>query len=304
MEAYRMSEVLSLSFKESFYYSTERPVSVKEIIKSLQGWEAIVKQSRDVFAKITDIDVDAVEVEVELLRTGSLYEDIVIKLLFGSQEKMDEFVAKCHAKVGDGVLRNTLVFAVVSGLVGYGLYLASAAMSPDTKPHFEANNNVIINIGAGEANLSPEGLKSIIESSVQNKKALAEGAIKVLAPARDDENASLTIGNGKQTVVIPQETIKQAPTSVAMDPLTQVKNYSDVDVQIRALDLDNPAKGWAAVVPGIIDRRVKLVLDPSLSPDKISGKMNFRADITVTLTLSKKDNEYHPSEIMLRELIE
>lgn len=299
-----MSEVLELSFRENFYYSTERPVSVKEIIKSLQGWETIVKQSKDVLAKLTECDIDGIEVEVELLRTGSLYEDLVIKLLFGSQEKLDEFVAKCHANLGEGVLRNTLVFAVVSGLVGYGLYLASSAMSPETKPHFEANNNVIINIGAGEANLSPEWLKSVIETTVKNKKALAEGAVKVLAPARNDENASLQIGSGSQVVVIPQETIKQAPTIVAMDPLSKTQEFPDVDIQIRALDLDNPSKGWAAVVPGIIDRRVKLVLDPSLSPDALSGKMRFRGDITVTSNLSNKDHEYHPVEIMLRAIIE
>ncbi|WP_447722841.1 hypothetical protein [Edwardsiella tarda] len=299
-----MSTVLELSFKENFYYSTENPVSVKEIIKSLQGWEAIVKQSRDVFAKLTDCEIDGVELEVELLRAGSLYEDVVIKILFGSQEKMDEFVNKCHAKIGDGAMRNALVFAVVTGLVGYGLYLASTAMNANSTPHFEANNNIIINIGAGEANLTPDGLKSVIETSVKNKKALAEGAIKAIAPARNDDNASLRIGHGKQVVVIPQETIRQAPTSVTMEPLTKSTNYPDVDIQIRALDLDTPSKGWAAVVPGIIDRRVKLILDPSLSPDTLSGKMSFRGDITVTYSLSSKDNEYHPTEIMLRSVIQ
>lgn len=297
-----MSEVLSLSFKEQFYYSTENPVSVKEIIKSLQGWEAIAKQSRDVFTNLTGCEIDAVELEVELLRSGSLYEDLVIKLLFGSQEKLDKFVEKCHGVIGEGAVRNTIVFAVVSGMVGYGLYLASAAMSPDKASHFEANNNTIINIGAGAANISPEGLKSVIEASVKNPKALAEGAVKAISPARSDDNASLIIGSSGQSITIPPETIKQAPTSVSIDPLTQVRSYSDVDIQIRALDLDNPSKGWAAVVPGIIERRVKLVLDPNVSADSLSGKLSFRGDITVTSTL--KGGEYKPSEILLREIIE
>lgn len=297
-----MTEVLSLNFKEQFYYSTENPVSVKEIIKSLQGWEAIAKQSLDVFVNLTECEIDGVELEVELLRSGSLYEDLVIKLLFGSQEKLDKFVEKCHAVIGEGAVRNTLVFAVVSGMVGYGLYLASSAMSPDKVTHFEANNNTIINIGAGAANLTPEGLKSVIETSVRNPKSLAEGAVKVISPARSDENASLTIGDGQQTIVIPPETIRQAPTSVSIDPLTQVRDYSDVDIQIRALDLDNPSKGWAAVVPGIIERRVKLVLDPNVSAESLSGRLSFRGDITVISTL--KNNEYKPTEILLREIIE
>ncbi|CNJ54010.1 Uncharacterised protein [Yersinia rohdei] len=298
-----MSDVLELSFKENFFYSTHEPVSVKEIIKSLQGWDTIVKQSKDVLVNLTECDIDGIELQVELLRTGSLYEDVVIKLLFGSQEKMDDFVAKCHVIVGEGAVRNTIVFAVVAGLVGYGLYIASAAMSPETTPHFEANNNVIINIGAGEANLTPEGLKSVIESSVTNKKALAEGALKVISPARNDDNASLTIGQGSGQVVISQETIRMAPSAVIFDQSSKTVDYKDVDIQIRALDLDNPSKGWAAVVPGIIDRRVKLVLDPSLDAAALAGKMAFRGDITVTSNLNPKDGEYKPVEIMLRAFV-
>lgn len=297
-----MSEVLELTFREQFYYSTERPVSVKEIIKSLQGWEAIAKQSKDVFSKIADTEVDGVEVEVELLRSGSLSEDLVIKLLFGSREKLDKFVEKCHAVIGEGPVRNTLVFAVIAGMVGYGLYLASSAMGQDNVSHFEANNNVIINIGAGATNMTPDGLKSVIESSVQNKKAVAAAAIKTISPARGDDNAELVIGSGNTKVVIPQETIRQAPTSVTMDPLTKVENFSDVDVQIRALDLDNPSKGWAAVVPGIIERRVRLTLDPGVKPESLAGRMSFRGDITVTSAL--KNDEYKPTEILLREIIE
>lgn len=84
--------------------------------------------------------------------------------------------------------------------------------------------------------------------------------------------------------------------------MTQVRDYSDVDIQIRALDLDNPSKGWAAVVPDIIERRVKLVLDPNVSAELLSGRLSFRGDITVISTL--KNNEYKPTEILLREIIE
>ena len=299
-----MAEVLVLPFKENFYYSNHKPVSVKEIIKSLQGWEMIVKQSKDVLAELTECEIDGIELEVEMLKTGSLYEDVVINLLFGSQEKMDKFVAKCHGIIGEGRVRNTIVFAVIAGLVGYGLYQAASTMNPDSTPHFEANNNVIINIGAGETNLTPDGLRSVIESAVSSKKMVAEGAIKVISPARNDGQASLTIGSGTSSVTIPQKTINLAPPSVNFDQSSKTTDYKDVDIQIRALDLDNPSKGWAAVVPGIIDRRVKLVLDPSLDSNLLAGKMAFRGDITVTYNLKPKGGEYKPVEIMLRAFVE
>ncbi|HAM7227923.1 TPA: hypothetical protein IB996_004885, partial [Escherichia coli] len=164
-----MSQELSLTFTENIYYSTKEPVSIKDVITSLQGWEAIAKQSEGVLQELTGANILDISVHVARLEAGSLYEDIVIKLLFGSQEEMDKFLAGAHAKIGNGKMRNALVGAVVIGLVGYGLVLATKAMAPSNTSHFEANNNTIINIGAGEANISPDRLQAIIESTVTNK---------------------------------------------------------------------------------------------------------------------------------------
>lgn len=267
-----MSQELSLTFTENIYYSTKEPVSIKDVITSLQGWEAIAKQSEGVLQELTGANILDISVHVARLEAGSLYEDIVIKLLFGSQEEMDKFLAGAHAKIGNGKMRNALVGAVVIGLVGYGLVLATKAMAPSNTSHFEANNNTIINIGAGEANISPDRLQAIIESTVTNKKTLAKSSIKTLAPARADEGSTMVIGTGGGTVTIPAETIKKAPTEVVFTPESYTQDHFDVDVEIRALDLDNPEKGWAAVIPGLIDRRVNMVLGPNVNPSDFAGK--------------------------------
>lgn len=126
-----------------------------------------------------------------------------------AKKKWTSFFAGAHAKIGNGKMRNALVGAVVIGLVGYGLVLATKAMAPSNTSHFEANNNTIINIGAGEANISPDRLQAIIESTVTNKKTLAKSSIKTLAPARADEGSTMVIGTGGGTVTIPAETIKK-----------------------------------------------------------------------------------------------
>ncbi|PLY37332.1 hypothetical protein EO763_12460 [Pectobacterium odoriferum] len=298
-----MSQELSLSFTENIYYSTSEPVSIKEVIASLQGWEAIVKQSEGVLREITGSHILDISVHVQRLEAGSLYEDIVVKLLFGTQEEMDKFLESVHNKIGNGKMRNTLITAVIAGLVGYGLLLASKAMNPAVAPHFEANNNTIINIGAGEANISPERLHSVIESTVTNKKSLAKNAVKTLVPARGDGNSTLQIGSDSTAIIIPSETIKQAPTEVSFDPETYTQDYLDTDVEIRALDLDNPERGWAAVIPGLVDRRIKLVLAPGINPQEFKGKFAIRADITITYRLKSTDNKYQPVEIFLKDII-
>ncbi|EAM8424818.1 hypothetical protein SFE98_004312 [Salmonella enterica] len=298
-----MSQELSLTFTENIYYSTKEPVSIKDVITSLQGWEAIVKQSEGVLQELTGANILDISVHVARLEAGSLYEDIVIKLLFGSQEEMDKFLAGAHAKLGNGKMRNALVGAVVIGLVGYGLVLATKAMAPNNTSHFEANNNTIINIGAGEANISPDRLQAIIESTVTNKKTLAKSSIKTLAPARADEGSTMVIGAGGGAVTIPAETIKKAPTEVVFTPESYTQDHFDVDVEIRALDLDNPEKGWAAVIPGLIDRRVNMVLGPNVKPSDFAGKFAVRADITITYQLKSSDKKYQPKEVFIKEII-
>lgn len=298
-----MSEELSLSFTENIYYSTKEPVSIKDVITSLQGWEAIAKQSEGVLQELTGANILNISVHIARLEAGSLYEDIVIKLLFGSQEEMDKFLKSAHAKIGTGKMRNALVGAVVVGLVGYGLVLATKAMAPNNTSHFEANNNTIINIGAGEANISPERLQSIIESTVTNKKSLAKNSIKTLAPARADDNATMVVGTGGGAITIPAETIKKAPTEVSFAPEVYEQEHFDVDVEVRALDLDNPEKGWAAVIPGLIDRRVNMVLGPNVKPSDFAGKFAVRADISITYKLRASDKKYQPSEVYIKDII-
>lgn len=132
-------------------------------------------------------------------------QDLAIKLIFGSQGELDKFLAKGHSYIGDGAMRNCIVFAVIATMLSYGLVILSKTMNPSVTPHFEANNNTIINIGAGEANISPQGLQSIIEKSISDKKNLAKSAIRIVSAARSDENASLKIGDENSSVTIPSK---------------------------------------------------------------------------------------------------
>ncbi|MDE9706060.1 hypothetical protein [Citrobacter portucalensis] len=45
-----MEAPYQLEFTENIYYSIGNNPSIKEIIESLQGWEAIIKQSKGVLA--------------------------------------------------------------------------------------------------------------------------------------------------------------------------------------------------------------------------------------------------------------
>lgn len=299
-----MSNLLELEFSEEIYYSIGNDPSIKEIISSLQGWESLIKQSRGVLSELTGSHVMDVEVRVSKLEVGSLREKLLIRLIFGNEEEFNKCIDELRTKyIGDGPVRNALIWAVIIALAGTAFLTLAKLMAPNNTSHFEANNNTIINIGAGHTEITPERIQAIIDSSATDKKALAKSAVKILSPARNDENASLIIGSGNTQYTIPAETIKKVPTDVEFPSDTYTRDHSDVDIEIRATDLDNP-ENWAAVIPGLVDRRVKLVLAPDVNPDDLKRLYSARADVTITYKhTSSKSNPYKPTEILLKSII-
>lgn len=299
-----MSDLLELEFSEEIYYSIGNNPSIKEIISSLQGWELLIKQSRGVLSELTGSHVMDVDVRVSKLEVGSLREKLLIRLFFANEEELNKFVDEIRTKyIGEGKVRNALLWAVIIALAGTAFLSLVKLMAPNNTSHFEANNNTIINIGAGQTEITPERIQAIIDSSVTDKKTLARSAVKILSPARNDENASLIIGSGNTQYTIPAETIKKVPTDVEFPVDTYTRDHSDVDIEIRATDLDNP-ENWAAVIPGLVDRRVKLVLAPGVNPDDLKRLYSARADVTITYKhTSSKSNPYKPTEIFLKAII-
>lgn len=299
-----MSDLLELEFSEEIYYSIGNNPSIKEIISSLQGWELLIKQSRGVLSELTGSHVMDVDVRVSKLEVGSLREKLLIRLFFANEEELNKFVDEIRTKyIGEGKVRNALLWAVIIALAGTAFLSLAKLMAPNNTSHFEANNNTIINIGAGHTEITPERIQAIIDSSATDKKALAKSAVKILSPARNDENASLIIGSGNTQYTIPAETIKKVPTDVEFPVDTYTRDHSDVDIEIRATDLDNP-ENWAAVIPGLVDRRVKLVLAPGVNPDALKRLYSARADVTITYKhTSSKSNPYKPTEIFLKAII-
>lgn len=291
-----MTAELQLDFRENFYYSTKKPVTVKEIIESLQGLEFVVKQTRGTLQKLTDCKIDDVQLYVDELKSGSLIEDVIVRVFFGSEEEKNKFCEKIHEKIGDGKMRNTIITAVLVGIIGYGIYLAIKPSDPNYV--INANNNVIINIGDSQK-ITNEKLTEIIRDSITNQKSLAQNTIKVLSPARTDESSSIQIGD---MATIPASTIMKTPTELNLQPLTDVVDYNDVPVIIRAMDLDKSNKGWGGIIVDKVDQRTKITFDPNIDINILAGRSSFMADVTVIKTLTNKDNEYKPTEIFIRSI--
>ncbi|MCE1160886.1 MAG: hypothetical protein LWW74_06800 [Burkholderiales bacterium] len=288
--------VLSIDIKHQIKFNTKNAVPVADLIKSLAALDNIINTMPIALGKIIAADVDGIELYFEKLESGSIVEDIIISVFFKDKENYE----KAQKWIGENVnTRNLLIGAVIGGFVTWGVMLANSA-NKTPAASITANNNTIINIGAGEANLTPEGLKSIIETSVRDKKALAQNSVNFLSPAKGDSDATVSLDESN-TVNINKASIAETPLKYEPPKQTKNENLENVNIIIRALDYDSKKTGWAGKIENKTER-LKIELDPDVSDDEIKGKNSFHADVTLIYKLDPQSNQMIANKIFIRKI--
>ena len=272
---------------QKIYYSNRDLVPIREIAESLIALEGIVHQSPAVLeALFPGTTIYKVEVFLQELSSDSIYEDIVVKFVFGSQEKLDAFINNMRERMGmDRIQNNNQIFAaiILAMALGGGAWLLSRDKStdPGRQVTIHANNNVIINVGAEMLDMDVEQFRQIIESTVGDKGRLARDSAKFVKPAKRDRDATITFSDRKE-LRINADTVQAMPVDTGRsDPVQAIEDYTDVDITIRAIDLDSHKRGWAAVVPVVGERRIRMQLDPAVDPAVLLSNPNLRGDVTV-----------------------
>lgn len=285
-------------------WTTKEPVPVAEIANSLLALERIVKLAPKALEGITQVEIAGVEVYVQKIESGSLIDEILVKLLFKDKENMDAFLAKIHEDTKKpGMTRNIVIGTVITAIIGYGAYLAATAGNKAGTTTITATNNTIINIGAGEVSMTPDAFKAIVETAVNNKKELAKNTTKLFNPARADGQASIIV-DGNNDLSFSPSVIAATPRLKDFDKQEKMERLVDVDLQIRALDRDSGKHGWACVIPGVIEKRVKLKLDDTVRPADIVGKFSVRANVYVYYKLDRAGKKMVPDYVKLFELVD
>ena len=81
---------MELTTTHRIYYSNKEHIPLSEIADSLLALEGLIRQSPDVLENLfPGTKIYGVEVYLSELKSGSLYEDVLVKFVFGSQDKLD-----------------------------------------------------------------------------------------------------------------------------------------------------------------------------------------------------------------------
>lgn len=288
---------LQLIVPIDIYYTNKNHVSIKDVIKSLEGIDALTNHFHSVASQILGANVSSSSATIENIQSGSLLEKIFISLNF----KNDEELEKALNKFGQDhpLLKYAINIAFVSVFL-YGLYSAVKSNGGDTT-HIEGNNNV--NITINQPGLTSEEISKIIDKAIVDKKAVANAAVKMAAPAKSDKQAEIRFkvnGSDDSTayVITPQAI---AEVTDYYKPVIEEKilSISSASVSIRATDLDKRTQGWAGLIDGI-DHRLPITIAPNVDVNKL--KDTSIVDVQIIYKKNANDDNLRPTRIFIEKI--
>lgn len=271
---------LCIESSYTFYYKTPNPVPLHEAIDALKGLDKLLKSLPKVTTKLVGLENISVKVEIDHIHSGSLWETLVIKYFFETEEEMHKFIAKARKIMPPKVL----IPILATGVIGYGMYLLSKPTPPVT-PNINLSNitNSVININGQQI---PDSVKKAVIDGVKNKKEIAAATVDFLRPARSQKGSSIEMYTDPDDVnatsfEISKETIKKTPESFKTDPYESQTELEQVIIEIRAIDLDNESKGWEGRIEGVTGR-IKIEFGVDVDLENLADTRKFSADVILT----------------------
>lgn len=302
-----MSEVLYYcELTDEVKFNITEPIQVRDIVKSLEALEKIVKQSTKTFSKLGGSEVVDVKLYIKTIEKGSLIEKIIVKLIFKNEENLNKFLENTHdwcvKQCKEHPVRSSLVGLVVGGMIAYGFYNLGSGSSSIT---ISGNYNTVITAGASQLNITPAEFKAAIEENKDHKKTLTRNAVDFVQPAKTENgDVSIVFGdraNPEQQLEIPANVIASVPKKVeptkAEEKSTEMDN---VTLNIRSLDRDDYNSGWTGYIDGSFTKRVPIEIPIGTDLTLLASKESFKADVTLFYT--QKGNDINQKRILIRKI--
>lgn len=301
--------MVELAVRHQVKYTTDDPIPIPELVEALLGLEQIIKRTPAILEELfPNTHVYDVKVFVESLESGSLIEDVLIKFVFGSQEEFDAFIETARKRCRMDIIKENkgLFSAIIIALILGGAYYAvkKSGAEPQKLYNIEANNNTIINLGAGMVDISPDDFRAIIETAVKADTKLAKDALQVIRPAKQDGGATI-IFDGDDATSITSNSVSSAPSYLYQEDeaAEHFEDIEDATLEIRAMDLDRKRLGWAAVVPSASKDRARLQIDAIINLEDLKGMTQLKGDVTLVWLIDDEGGKTL-KRIILRELKE
>lgn len=287
-------EELFVNVPYSIKFTNNKPIPIDTFVQSLLAYERLIKRTEPFIERaFPGIDVIRIEVDISKIEAGSLFEDLLVKIVFKSQENYENAKDVVATMFESNKALTTAVCIGVAAYVGFGVMHALDKGAPST--HIAAYNSVVAQQGS-TINIPEKALQEITQG-VRDKKRLSKDAISAIAPARLEKGVSIE-SSCEPTLTVPSGFISEAPTVYPdEEPRQDRQVMTRTRIEIWASDRESYTKTWAGSVPGIVEKRVKFTLDESVDPNQLHGNRSIVADIIIEKQFDSVKKEFIPKKI-------
>jgi hypothetical protein len=265
---------------------------MQDIAESLLALTKIVERTPRLLDELLeDASVDRVEIYLDELKSGSLFERAAFKFFFKSQKEFDSFFRTGGKKLGVDALKKNkkaIPYLILCAVLMGGIYAIRRGVGDkDRTVQVENHATQMIQITAGTLNMEPSDLKDVLVRVLKDNNDLARDAVKFVRPAKREQGASITLDDDDSSSLTSQ-VVNSFPKELHELPAPEfVEEHHGIEVQIRAVDLDSTKKGWAAKIPAISEARVKLQLAPFMDGTELMEKKVVHGDVTAVFEVQE-----------------
>lgn len=266
----------------------DKPVSPRSLAEALLGLEGVVMESRPMMSCLLGGQfIKEIQIEIQQIEIGSYKEMFSVRFLFGRGRAMERKIDEIRK---DLRLDKMNPKAVVGVAVAAAILFAAYEYAKEEPARIQIENS--FNQIATGTNLTGEELRELVSAllSPTQQASIRKATSKMVHPGGTPSGGTLTIDENPK-LQISAEVIQEIPaTPPEMEQDEPIEDVTDVQMVVRAADLDNPEKGWWGIIPDKGDTRVRVHVMPGVGIDKIPFGKYFQADVTITYSVSRAGN--------------
>lgn len=291
-----------LTTEHHFYFATNAPITAQTLAESLLGLDGIVRRSANVLQRLLpNTTISDVDVLITSIQLGSYKENFIVRILFGEGEEAEKKIEELRKTLMlENMTGKKIVAFAITAAIAYAAWLHLKPGDP-AQIHIENSFNTI----GGEVGMNREQVIGVLDAALGNKKEeLKKNVVKLVHPGGMASSGSLTIDQN-EAFSIPTEVVENVPVQYEKDQEDEpFKDLENVQLSVRALDLDNPRRGWWAIAPDIAqERRINMRVAEDIDLRTISTGKYFYANITVFFKVDKNGNKT-AKRFLLRKIVQ
>ncbi|MFN4112369.1 MAG: hypothetical protein ACK4GD_00340 [Sphingomonadaceae bacterium] len=292
----------------SVRYLTDDPVPIRDIIASLQGVETTINEVGRLLPSFIDgLQVEKIEIKVrEVAQESPLRELFAVAMFLAFQKQLEEEVPQLITDATGIIIPDrfdTVVTVLALIVVFYGVgALKDLVFGNGAAGAAQAQLDGLITELSGEIGKPEKYITDILAERYAEKtiwRRLANATSRFFAPSKRQESAPIEV-NGRH---IPHDAVQDVPAEFLVDDAAEdhaSRAFNGVLIELHAQDRDHSGRGWAAVVEGVSDQRLRMKLMTEVSASDLWNRDRVRGDVTVLY--ERVGTELIPREVHLHRV--